>query len=93
MPKRKIILIVISIIVIFIIGIIVFCFVLKSKMEKSSQVLPKEKTAQEILNSLTAPPGEKTEVSQKTLKSLSAPKGKNATTVAEDILNSLTAPQ
>ena len=94
MSKRKIIIILISVVIllILVVGGTVLFMKLKSGKQFPSQVLKKEKTAEEILNSLTAPPsGEKTKVAEKTLKSLSAPGGEAK--FRKISLKNLTAPK
>lgn len=84
--------ILIATILLFILSLSVCLLIYKYKLyEKGFSGAEKEKTMEEILQSLTAPENrEKTEISAETLDSLTAP-GKGE--VSEDILNSLTAPK
>ncbi len=92
MLQRKKPLIFISIILILFAGSIVYLF-FKIKALKSAPV-PKEKTMEEILETLTAPEGNEplSAEERKTLETLTAPK-KKTPPVSDDVLKSLTAPQ
>ena len=74
MIQKRNIFIAIFIISFLIVGSIVYFLVFKNPEEKAPAV-EKEKTMEEILKDLTAPPiGEIPEVSEETIKSLTAPK-------------------
>ena len=79
-------------VIVLINGVILYFLFFKKSTEELPVVVPgKEKTAEEIMQSLTAPSGgEETEVSAQTLKSLSAP-GEGGVP-PEDILKNLSAP-
>ncbi|MDP3990764.1 MAG: hypothetical protein Q8P63_00440 [Candidatus Nealsonbacteria bacterium] len=87
MTKRDVFLLIVVLAVLIALAMVIDFF---NKPEE--EIKSEEKTMEEILQSLTAPPeGEGTEVSAQILKSLSAPE--KGEVPSEDILKSLTAPQ
>lgn len=73
MLKNKFIYI-LAIVLLLGVGALVYFFLIKPGLEEAPSLpVPEEKTMEEILKDLTAPAGERPEVSEEVIKSLTAP--------------------
>ena len=80
-------------VIILLVSLVLVFLVLFKEEPKASEELVEEKTLQEILKSISSPPGKKVEIPEEVLESISAPPEESPSEASQEIIDSLTAPE